>query len=85
MTRLDKLIDRILSLPNDMRFEEIEKVLTSYGYSPTFSGGGSSHCVFRKPGCNPITVPKHRPIKRTYVELVKEVIENEQKDATFTR
>jgi predicted RNA binding protein YcfA (HicA-like mRNA interferase family) len=38
--------------------------------------GGSSHYTFRKPGKMPITIPKHEPIKKVYVQMVKEVIEN---------
>ena len=37
----------------------------------------SSHCTFRKEGCRPVTIPKHEPIKKVYVEMVKEVIESE--------
>ena len=36
---------------------------------------GSSHYTFRKDGCYPITVPKHEPIKKTYVIMVKEIVE----------
>lgn len=43
------------------------------------SGKGSSHYTFRKPGCQKITIPKHEPIKRIYVEQVKKVIESEAK------
>lgn len=28
-------------------------------------------------GCAPITIPKHEPIKRVYVEMVKQVVESE--------
>lgn len=38
---------------------------------------GSSHCMFRKAGCNPITIPKHHPIKKVYVEMVREIVERE--------
>lgn len=38
---------------------------------------GSSHYTFRKQGKNPITIPKHEPIKIVYVRMVKEVIERE--------
>ncbi len=38
---------------------------------------GSSHCTFRKPGKHPITIPKHEPIKRIYVEMVRKVVEEE--------
>lgn len=30
-----------------------------------------------KPGCQPITIPKHEPIKKVYVEMVKQVVESE--------
>ena len=30
-----------------------------------------------KPGCQPITIPRHEPIKKVYVEMVKEIVESE--------
>ena len=39
--------------------------------------GSNGHCTFRKPGCSPITIPTHEPIKVVYVRMVKEVIESE--------
>lgn len=52
-------------------------ILESYGYNMQAPKGGSSHYSFRKKGCMPITIPKHEPIKRVYVEMVKQVIESE--------
>lgn len=63
-----------------MRFDELRKVLESYGYKMKRPAGGSSHCTFRKAGRNPITIPVHEPIKIVYVQLVKEVIEMEESD-----
>ena len=40
--------------------------------------GGSSHYTFRKSGCQPITIPKHEPIKKVYVEMVKRIVESEE-------
>ena len=77
MSKWDKLISRICSLSKDMRFDELRKVLESYGYEMRQPHGGSSHCTFRKVGCNPITIPVHEPIKLVYVMMVKEIIENE--------
>ena len=77
MSQWDKLIERITSLSKDLRFDELRKVLESYGYAMNPPRGGSSHYTFRKAGCNPITIPKHEPIKRTYIELVKIVVESE--------
>ncbi len=77
MSQWDKLLERICSLSKDMRFNELRKVLESYGYEMHQPKGGSSHCTFRKKGCRPVTIPKHKPIKKVYVEMVKEVIESE--------
>lgn len=48
-----------------MRFEELRKVLESYGYTMNAPKGGSSHYTFRKPGKQPITIPRHEPIKKS--------------------
>ena len=78
MGQWDKLIRKITSLNKDMRFLELKKVLESYGYVMSSPKTGSSHHTFRKPGCNPITIPNHEPIKIVYVKMVKEIIESEQ-------
>ena len=77
MSQWDKLLARIHSLSRDLRFDELRKVLESYGYEMHAPRGGSSHYTFRKPGCQPITIPKHEPIKKVYVELVRQVVESE--------
>lgn len=43
-------------------------------YSPR---SGSSHYTFRKIGCQPITILKHEPIKKVYVQMVKQIVESE--------
>ena len=80
MSVWEKLIAKILSLDNDLRFEELKKILEAYGYEMRKPRGGSSHSTFRKKGCNPITIPMGHPIKKTYVEMVKEVVEKERTD-----
>lgn len=77
MSKWDKLLTRICDLSKDLRFDELRKVLESYGYEMNAPKGGSSHCIFRKPGCQPITIPKHEPIKKVYVEMVKQIVESE--------
>lgn len=84
MSKWDKLIEEIKNLSGDLRFDELRKVLESFGYVMRAPRGGSSHCTFRKAGCSPITIPKHAPIKKIYVELIKEVVEKEEtKDEDF--
>ena len=77
MSQFDKLLKLIRALDNNMRFEELRKVLEFYGYVMTGPAGGSSHKTFRKIGRMPITIPQHDPIKLTYVELVRDVVESE--------
>lgn len=78
MSKWDKLIERIYSLSKDLRFDELKKVLESYEYEMNAPRGGSSHYTFRKKGCMPITIPKHEPIKKVYVEMVRRVVESEE-------
>ena len=77
MSKWDKLIVRICSLSNDLQFDELKKVLESYGYVMNTPRSGSSHYTFRKQGCQPITIPKHEPIKKIYVEMVRQIVESE--------
>lgn len=77
MSKWDKLIERVSSLSPDIRFEELRKILEEYGYEMQAPRSGSSHYTFRKNGCNPITIPKHKPIKKIYIQMVKAVIEKE--------
>lgn len=74
MSQLDKLFKRVLEMDPNLRFDELCKILIRIGYIMNQPGGGSSHYTFRKPGCNPITIPKHTPLKRAYIELVSEAI-----------
>ena len=80
MTSLDKLLKRFLELDHDIRFEEIVKVMKEYGYEIKQPKGGSSHYSFVKPGCSRIVIPRHKPIKKVYVKMIKTVIEEEMKE-----
>ncbi|MCC8356657.1 MAG: toxin HicA [Oscillospiraceae bacterium] len=85
MSKWDKLLTQICSLSRELRFDELRKVLEGYGYKMYAPKGGSSHYTFRNPGCQPITIPKHEPIKRVYVEMVKNVVESEGKSDENTK
>lgn len=77
MSQWEKLLNKITKLSKEVRFNELKKILESYGYTMTAPKGGSSHYTFRKDGANPITIPKHEPIKTVYVKMVKDIIESE--------
>ena len=78
MSKWDKLLRKIYTLSKDLRFDEVKTVLEKYGYVMTSPRSGSSHYTFRKPGCMPITIPKHEPIKKVYIMMVKQVIESQE-------
>ena len=77
MSKWDKLITKIKLLSKEVRFDELKKILESFGYEMRMPKGGSSHCTFRKKGCSPITIPKQEQIKSVYVEMVKRVVERD--------
>ena len=74
MSKWNKLIERICNLSKDLRFDELRKVLESCGYVMNAPRTGSSHYTFRKQGCQPI-----KPIKKVYVEMVRQIVESEAK------
>lgn len=69
-----------LNFSKNLRFTELKKVLESYGYTMYSPKSGSSHYTFRKDGCMPIIIPKHEPIKKVYVEMVRKIVESEEKN-----
>ena len=77
MSSWEKLLALIRSMDKDLLYDELKKVLEEYGYTMKMPRSGSSHATFRKPGCAPITIPRHEPIKRIYVEMVRDVVESE--------
>lgn len=54
--------------------------MEAYGCMMYAPRGGSSHYTFRKKGCQPITIPKHEPIKKVYVEMVRKIVESEERN-----
>ncbi len=80
MSKWDKLIHKLKSSSAEIRYEELKKILEEYGCEARETSGGSSHITFRKEGCNNITVPRHKKIKKAYIELVRKVVEEEEKN-----
>lgn len=79
VSRWEKLLARLYSLPNDMRFQDLQKVLLACGYEESIPRSGSSHHTFRKEGRMPITIPVHGRIKTVYVEMVRDAVDEEGK------
>ena len=77
MSKWDKLIMQICNLSKDIRFDELRKVLESYGDEMNSPKGGSSHYTFRECGCMAVRVPKNKKKKKVYVEMVRQIVESE--------
>ena len=72
MSKFEKQLNKLMSVPNDMRYEELKSILIKFGFHGYESG--SSHITFRKKGYPNITIPRHGDIKKVYIMLVKDVI-----------
>ena len=75
MSQWNKLIEEILKLNPNLRFDDLAKALTRMGYAQSQPKGGGSHYTFRKDGKKLITIPfSNRPIKKVYTEMVRDAI-----------
>ena len=74
MSKWDKLINEILQMNPNVRFDDLARALTRMGYKQNQPKGGSSHYTFRKSGEISITIPKAYPIKKVYIEMVREAV-----------
>lgn len=74
LSQWDKLVAEILKQNPNLRFEDLCKALVKIGYMAEQPRGGSSHYTFRKYGCMPITLPKHVPMKKAYINLVADAV-----------
>ena len=69
MPTVQKILQKMHSQPNGIRFDEISKVLRHYGYTLVRQKG--SHCQFYNYDTDDlITVKKESTVKRVYVEDV---------------
>lgn len=57
MSQWDKLLSRLTTLDEGLRFEKLKKILEAYGYRINDSRSGGGHYVFRKEG----EAPHHGP------------------------
>jgi predicted RNA binding protein YcfA (HicA-like mRNA interferase family) len=72
MPSVDKLIEKMRNQPNGISYDEAAKVLEGKGYH--FNRQNGSHCHFRAKSGDVITVARHEPLKRAYVEEILERI-----------
>ena len=80
MSKKDKLIDRLLKKPKDFTFDEIESLLSYFGYEIKQGGTGSGIKFVRDGSNEVITFHKPHPngVLKRYV--LDQVIEKLRKD-----
>ncbi len=69
MSNIDKLILKMIRQPNEIRFQELAKVLEFYGYTMK-TKIGTSHRQFINQNGNVITIKEENPLKAVYVKDV---------------
>jgi hypothetical protein len=80
MSSREKLIRRFLSLPKDFNFNELEKLLSGYGYVMENKGKTSgSRVVFKNNENRPIMIHKPHPENTVKLYALKQVL-NELKE-----
>jgi len=74
MSKKEKLIERLLRKPVDMRFDEVKVILEHFGFTLDNKNQKGSHFVFCK-GDLQMTVPVHNHVvKRTYLQIMIEML-----------
>ena len=74
MSRQDKLLQKIRNNPTNVKFETIQKIMLSYGFTETTPSGGSSHYTYHR-GIYRITIPKDIPVNKIYIKKAIQIID----------
>jgi hypothetical protein len=75
MSRQEKLVSRLISIPSDFSWEELTKVLAFYGYQELTGGKtGGSRRRFVDGNKNIITLHKPHPANVVKTYAIREVI-----------
>jgi hypothetical protein len=75
MSKKEKLVQKIRNNPKTVSFEDLDSVLTWYGFVKRSSSSGTSH-VYYTLGVYQISVPYRRPhVKATYVRQVLDILD----------
>ncbi len=72
LSKIEKLFEKILRSPKEVRYDELVRVLIGLGYVQR--PGKGSHTVFCHEELPAMTVPHHTPVKQAYILQVKEIL-----------
>lgn len=75
MSKKDKLLERLQSLPSDFRFEELQTLLQQLGFTQIKTNAGS-HFKWKNMEKNILyAAPRKNPMKIIYLKQLIEIIE----------
>ena len=74
LSKQEKQLQAMRNNLKNVRFETIQKVLLSYGFTEKKPRSGSSHYTYCK-GIYRITVPKDYPVNQIYVKQAIKIID----------
>lgn len=75
MSKNEKQLQKIKNNPTNVKFETLQSILISYGFSERIPKSGSSHHTFTYKEYI-ITIPKKKPVKTIYVKKVLSILED---------
>ncbi|MGK7879559.1 MAG: type II toxin-antitoxin system HicA family toxin [Crocosphaera sp.] len=78
MSKLEKLIQKILRYPPELSYNDVYYILTKFGFQEISAQG--SHHTFRNDKRQKITIPKKggQTVKRTYLKQIVKLLELDQ-------
>jgi len=74
VSKKQKLLERLLQNPKDLRFSELETILIFCGYVIDRYNG--KHAIFIKDGYPVLTIPRTDPVKSYLIKQVLTAIED---------
>ncbi len=84
MSSKEKLIARFLTIPSDFTFDELERLLTIFGYEKSNKGKTSgSRVIFKDKAGHPIMLHKPHPGNIVKQYAVRQVLEELQSKGLF--
>ncbi len=82
MSKNDKIVERFMTFPKDFTFDEMEKLLSYFGYAKSNKGKTSgSRVMFKKDGSAPILLHKPHPgniMKEYALKQVYNILNNNE-------
>lgn len=78
MSKTEKLYDKLCKKPTpaDIKFDEVDKLMISFGFERRQPSKGGSHYIYTHPKIDECpSIPKKNPVKRAYIKNAVKAIE----------